>query len=188
MEWLFSLDHDLFVFINQKLACGFTDKVMPVVTNGSNWVIPVVIALLFMLWKGGRRGWGIVGGAVIVIALCDQSSAHWIKPWVGRIRPCHVVENVNLLMNCTDSFSFPSAHAANTFGAATWFSYGFPKLKWVLFPLAFLVSISRVFVGVHYPLDITAGAMLGVTISLVLIMIVEIVSLLYHLRQVPDED
>jgi undecaprenyl-diphosphatase len=151
-----------------------------VVTNGANWVIPVVAAVLVILWKGGARGWGIVGGAVIVIALCDQSSAHWLKPWVGRIRPCHVVEHVNLLMNCTDSFSFPSAHAANTFGAAMWFSYGFPRLKWVVFPLAFLVSVSRVFVGVHYPLDILAGALLGVIIALVMIMIVEWVRLVRH--------
>ena len=185
MEWLFALDRDMYVFINQTLANPVTDWLMPAVTDAANWLIPA--AALLMLWKGGKRGWGLVGGAVIVIALCDQSSAHWIKPWIGRIRPCHVVDNVNLLINCTDSFSFPSAHATNTFGAAMWFSYGFPRFKWVFFPLAFLVSISRVFVGVHYPLDIAAGAVLGVTIALLMIIIVEAVRLVRHREDHPIE-
>jgi undecaprenyl-diphosphatase len=166
MDWILPLDRTLFIFINQTLANPVTDFLMPIVTNGRNWVVPVVLAILFMFWKGGRRAWWLAGGAVIVIALCDQSSAHWLKPIFKRTRPCHVVEGARVLIHCTQAFSFPSAHATNNIGAAIWFTYGFPRLWWIFFPLAFLVSISRVFVGVHYPFDILGGWVLGATIAL----------------------
>jgi membrane-associated phospholipid phosphatase len=166
MPWILHLDRALYVFINQTLANPVTDFLMPIVTNGRNWVVPVAAAILFMFWKGGRKAWWLAGGAVIVIALCDQSSAHWLKPVFKRIRPCNVVEGARALINCTQAYSFPSAHATNTIGAAVWFTYGFPRLRWIFFATAFLVSISRVFVGVHYPFDVLGGWVLGATISL----------------------
>ena len=169
MQWLLDLDQSLFIFINSELANPVTDVIMPFITNGYNWIVPLGVAVIVILWKEGKRGVGILTGLAIVIALCDQSAAHAIKPVVQRVRPCHVVATVQLLVPCSDAFSFPSAHATNWFGGAVWLSYGFPRLAGVFYILAFLVSISRVFVGVHYPLDVIGGAAIGSALGLVVV-------------------
>ena len=83
----------------------------------------LLMAILFMYLRTWRRGLWLTGGAVLIIALCDQSSAHWLKPVFERVRPCHAVDGARVLIHCTQAYSFPSAHATNTFGAALWFSY-----------------------------------------------------------------
>jgi undecaprenyl-diphosphatase len=67
------------------------------------------------------------------------------------------------------SLSFPSAHAANFFAVATYFNYFYPKYRWVYFSAAFLVALSRVSIGVHYPLDIIAGGILGAACAMFVI-------------------
>lgn len=169
MQWLLDLDQTLFIFINTMLANPVTDVVMPFITDGHNWIVPMGVAVIVILWKEGKRGIGILVGLAIVVALCDQSSAHVIKPVVQRVRPCRAVATVNLLVPCGAGFSFPSAHATNWFGGAVWLSFRFPRLTGAFYTLAFLVAISRVFVGVHYPLDVIGGAAIGSALGLVVV-------------------
>jgi undecaprenyl-diphosphatase len=110
---------------------------------------------------GRRRGLVILLGAALTITLSDQLAAHVIKPWVGRERPCSALTDVDLLIRCSGSPSFPSAHAANTFAGALYFSRFAPGLTIPLAVIAFIISYSRVYVGVHYPLDLIGGALLG---------------------------
>jgi undecaprenyl-diphosphatase len=169
MQWLLDLDRTLFEFINITLANPVTDLVMPVITNGYYWVVPTIAAALVIVWKEGKRGMWLLAGMALVIALCDQTAAHLIKPVVHRTRPCHVVAGVHLLVGCSDAHSFPSAHATNWFGGAVWMAYGFPRLAGIFYTVAFLVAISRVFVGVHYPFDVLGGAVIGSALALVVI-------------------
>ena len=76
------------------------------------------------------------------------------------------VEGARALIGCSGAYSFPSAHATNTFGCALWLSYFYPRQGWVFFGLSALVSLSRVFVGVHYPSDVLGGWLLGAIIAL----------------------
>jgi undecaprenyl-diphosphatase len=92
---------------------------------------------------------------------------------IKRVRPCHVVDGAQVLIHCTQAYSFPSAHAANTFGCAVWLTYWYPSYRWIFFGLSLLVSISRVFVGVHYPFDILGGWVLGTINAVLVILIVE---------------
>ena len=66
------------------------------------------------------------------------------------------------------TYSFPSGHATVSFACATTLALAVPRLTWPLFTLATLISFSRVYVGVHYPLDVLAGAALGVAIAIAL--------------------
>ncbi len=160
-QWLLAMDRALFTFINGAVHPAWLDRTMVVLTDvGIARPILVVVALALVV-LGRRRGLVILLGAVATITLSDQLSAHVIKPWVGRERPCSALEHVMLLVKCTGTGSFPSSHAANTFAGALYFSRFAPQLALPLFALAFLVSISRVYVGVHYPLDLLAGALLG---------------------------
>lgn len=174
LDGILSLDRALFNFINQTLANPVTDRLMTLVTNGEHWVLAIALAVSIMIWNDRRRGPYILLGIIVVFALCDQSSAHWLKPLFERQRPCNVIEQTHLLIRCSGAFAFPSAHATNSMGCAVWLTYHFPHLRWVFFPLAFLVSLSRVFVGVHYPLDILGGWILGAFIAIVVILLVRL--------------
>jgi membrane-associated phospholipid phosphatase len=173
LDSLIALDTALFRFVNITLANPVFDAVMPFVTNGEHWVIAAVLMAAVLLHAERGRGVWIAVGVAVVFAACDQTSAHLLKPIVARLRPCHVVEGANLLVGCSNAYSFPSAHAANSMGMAVFLTYVFPKWRWVFFGLCGLMSISRVFVGVHYPFDIVGGWVIGVLAGFALIGLVK---------------
>lgn len=162
---LADLDTALFRFINITLANSLTDRVMPFVTNGEHWILAVALAACLLIHFRRRESLIILAGVAIVFAACDQASAHLFKPWVERVRPCHAVVDVHLLATCSGAYSFPSAHATNSFGCAVFLSWALPRWRWAYFALSALVSVSRVFVGVHYPGDLLGGVALGTLIA-----------------------
>jgi len=165
MASLDSIDKAVFQFINQSLANPVTDLIMPFITTDLHLKIFYVACLALIFWKGDKRlRWALLG-SIIVVTLSDQLSSAVIKPLIGRLRPCKVME-VHLLVGCGSGFSMPSSHAANLFGQAFYFLPVFPRSAIYLMPLAILVALSRVFVGVHYPGDIIVGAVLGAVIGL----------------------
>lgn len=164
LGWLLALDTRLFMYLNGSLTHPVLDTVMPVLTDQENWY-PFLIGLwLALLIWGGRRGRFAGAALVLAIALSDQMSSGVMKPLFGRLRPCNAlpVDEVRLLVDRSKAFSFPSSHAANAFSMATVVSWRWPKLAALFFGVAFLVAYSRVYVGVHYPLDALVGALVGV--------------------------
>lgn len=161
LAFLYQIDRYLFVLINSKLANPIFDFAMPVITDGALWRYPIGVAVLLLFILGGKRGRLAVLFGAFLLLLSDQTSSHILKPMFHRIRPCHVVEELRLLINCSYSLSFPSSHATNTFAAAVFFSSKYRKAAPYLFSIAVLASFSRTYVGVHYPLDLLGGAILG---------------------------
>lgn len=161
MSWLIEIDTQLFIFLNFKIQNRFLDLIMPFVTEIDNWRIVIGIGWLLLMILGGKKGRQVGLGLILVIVLSDQSSSSWVKPLVQRIRPCHVVQPLHLLVDCSAAYSFPSSHAANMFGAAAFLTLFYRNSAWVFFPLAILIGYSRIYVGVHYPFDVLGGAILG---------------------------
>ncbi len=157
IDFLSRIDTTLFYFFNVQLANPVFDAVMPVVTATGNWRPVAAAAGLFWLWKGKNKGRWAVLFAVMAWVFADQMNAHLIKSIFERPRPCLTLADVHLLIGCGQTFSFPSGHAVTSFAIATFLSLVYPRARWVLFPLSFLVSYSRIAVGVHYPFDILAG-------------------------------
>jgi undecaprenyl-diphosphatase len=104
---------------------------------------------------------------VIAIALADWSSMA-IKALVDRPRPPLRYAEPKTLVPVPHDASFPSGHAATSFAAATMLSLAFPRFAPFLYVLAAAVAFSRVYVGVHYPLDVLGGALLGALVAIVL--------------------
>lgn len=161
IDWLYQLDVKLFYFINHTLSNPVFDKFFPFITEVKHWYVAYFILLALCFIKGGRVGKIAAITVIILITVTDQFSSFFLKNLLARIRPCNVLPDVNLLVNCTESFSFPSSHAVNNFAAAVFFAKLFPKYKSVLYTTASLMALSRVIVGVHYPSDIVGGAIIG---------------------------
>ncbi len=113
------------------------------------------------------RRWGPFFLTVIAVALADWSSIV-IKALVGRDRPPLRYPEPKALVPVPHDASFPSGHAATRFAAATMLSLAFPRFAPGLLLLAAAVAFSRVYVGVHYPLDVIGGAALGALIAIAL--------------------
>lgn len=206
MDWLIDLDKSLFYFINVSLANTVTDTLMPVLTSSKTWMPLYVFLFLYLIFINplikkrlvsplfgsyfryffisNKDGLLLALLIAIGVILSDQISASYIKEWVGRLRPCHTLENINLLVHCGGGKSFPSSHATNNYFAAGVLSYYFPKGRILFFTFAFLIAISRVFVGVHYPIDIIAGALLGLAIAYIIVKIHKLLLKNYNPRDI----
>lgn len=167
MAQFLDIDTALFAYLNTQLTHPVLDSVMPFITHQENWY-PVLggLWLGLIIW-GGRKGRMAAVALVIAIALTDQISCSLIKPLVGRLRPCNALspEQCRLLVGRSSAMSFPSAHAANSFAMATVASWRLNRFAPLLFLFAAAVAYSRIYVGVHYPVDTIAGAILGALIG-----------------------
>ncbi|HEU5278812.1 MAG TPA: phosphatase PAP2 family protein [Gaiellaceae bacterium] len=119
------------------------------------------------------RRWGVFGLTVIAVALADWS-AMGMKALVDRQRPPLRYSEPKTLVPVPHDASFPSGHAATSFAAATILVFSFPRLAPFLYLLAAAVAFSRVYVGVHYPLDVVGGALLGVLVATALRLLVRV--------------
>lgn len=171
LEQVILLDTHLFYFLNVSVQNPILDFLMPILTNLDYWRIPIILLAIALLVFGGRRGRIAVLLLILGITLSDQVCNSLLKPLVGRMRPCNVLENVHLLVGCSKAFSFPSSHATNIFTGMIIFSFVYPKLKVGLIAAAVLVAYSRVYVGVHYPFDVVAGTALGISCAVTIIVL-----------------
>ncbi len=171
IEWLHNLDINLFRLGNEAFANPVFDVVMPFITNVRHWYVVYIISIALLLIYGGRRGRWAVLFAILTIVISDQLSSFVLKPLVGRLRPCHVLDQVRLLVGCGGGYSFPSSHAVNNFAVALFFGSLYRKAMPYLLFVASVIAYSRVYVGVHYFSDVIAGAFIGAGIGYIVALL-----------------
>ncbi len=169
IDFFYSIDVAVFFFINHTIANPLFDLLLPFITDlNKNKAVTAIIVLwvLFVLWKGGKTGRITVAILLITVIVSDQLNSSVLKGLFGRIRPCRVLQGVRMLVDCGGGLSFPSSHAVNNFAAAAVISHFYRRQKLYWFSFASLVALSRTYVGVHYPSDIVAGALIGIGIGM----------------------
>jgi len=163
LSFLHSWDVTLFFLINQKGQNYFFDWFMPFITDLKNFIYVFPLLAIWILWKEKRRGIVILG---LTLTITDQFSSLFLKEWVGRVRPCQVLQHVRLVLtDCNTSYSFPSSHAVNIFAAAYFLSPSLKRFAFLFYLIASLVAYSRVYIGIHYPLDNILGAGIGILVA-----------------------
>ncbi len=165
VQCLLRWDRAFFYLINGRTQNSFFDLIMPVLSDFHLWRWPLLAVIVVVVIFGKRRARISMLLALIAVALSDQISSGILKPLISRPRPSHVLEGVRLLTGRGGRYGFPSSHAANMFSAWLVLALRYPSLKYALFAVPLAVAYSRVYVGVHYPLDVIAGAFLGLTIG-----------------------
>jgi undecaprenyl-diphosphatase len=133
---------------------------------GLVWI--VIAAVLALVWKR----YAVFLVTVLAVAIADVS-ANALKGVFDEERPSQRYPEPRPLVHAPTDGAFPSGHAATSFAAATALTFAFPRLAPAFFLLALAIGFSRVYVGVHYPLDIVGGAVLGILVATALRWLVE---------------
>lgn len=163
MNWLNEFELPVLFWIREHLTNPFLDAVMPYISSlahtGEVWIL---LALILLCFKKTRKA----GVAMAIAMVCGYLIGNMgMKNLFARTRPYDVAE-VELLVAKLHDFSFPSGHTLVSFEAATALFYYHRKWGIAALSLATVIAYSRLYLFVHYPTDVLAGALLGVAIAL----------------------
>ena len=154
------MDLAILQWIQDNLRCGILDTIMPAVTAlGSGAALWLALTAVLLLRPQTRRtGWMLLGALALETVCCNLL----LKPLVARPRPFALEPGVQLLIALPGDFSFPSGHTAAGFAAVSALYFGKSRLWLPALAAAVLIAFSRLYLYVHYPTDVLAGAVLGV--------------------------
>ena len=167
LSWLIEFDQAIMVFIHNHLSSHGLDVFFLMITNMHRetlmkWVlIPALIGLI--IWTSKRLWWSRILMLLLGLAFSDALGHRVFKPYFERPRPIYDVSMISKVRSVGEAhgYSFPSNHASNMFLFATLLSLFYRRKLWLFYSIAALVSYSRIYLGVHYPSDVIAGALLG---------------------------
>jgi undecaprenyl-diphosphatase len=158
--WISSWDSSLFVLINQSFSIPILDLFMSIVTHGGSTVFWLVVA--FLLWFYDRRREAVLLAVSIILG---GALFLFLKFFIDRPRPYQVIAGSRVL-TVEGGSSFPSGHSKNVFSAAVILGKSRAgRWRVLLYAFAVVVSLSRIYVGLHYPFDTLVGALAGYVIA-----------------------
>ena len=163
LEWIQGIDWAILNWIQEVFQCGFLNFVAPKITAlGNKGTIWLVLALMLTISKKYRK-YGIAMFAALAVGALIGNVM--LKPLVARSRPCWL-ETVELLIRNPSDYSFPSGHTLSSTIGAFMLTSANHKFGWLAIPLAVSIALSRLYLYVHFPSDVLAGAILGILVGI----------------------
>ncbi len=169
LEILQNIDRRIFLVINQKIHTPYLDFFFTRLTRlGDFYLLWLLVSMLLLIFgKKKEKNTGRL--CLLTIVINALVTNFLLQPFFNRIRPYDVLNNVTLLVPKTIFLSFPSGHASGAFAFATAI-YARYRRFWWLYLIAFFIAFSRIYVGIHYPADVFAGALVGISVALLALL------------------
>ncbi|MBP9213815.1 MAG: phosphatase PAP2 family protein [Chitinophagaceae bacterium] len=172
-HWLDQADKQLFLKINTQWTNSSLDHILPWYRDSNTWIPLYLFLLLFTAINYKNKIWPWLLFIAVTATLSDQISSNFFKNFFDRPRPCNdlimQLQGRLLLNRCPSSFSFTSSHATNHFAAAMFLfltlKSSFKNWTYLFFFWAGSISYAQIYVGVHYPLDILGGTIIGCSVG-----------------------
>ena len=177
MDSIVQFDQQFFFLINRVFVNDVFDVVLPLMRSKYFWAPLYLFLIVYFIRNFGTSGVWKVVFLLLTFALTDYVSAGIIKESVQRLRPCNDPEIISMVRNivgCGSGYSFVSSHASNHFGIAIFLIYLFDNKVWINYTFkawAIVICYAQVYVGVHYPLDVICGSILGIILANIVIYI-----------------
>lgn len=174
MDAFFQLDGNILLWIQEYIRNDFLTPIFKFITSlGDEGYVWIAIAILLVFVKGYRKV-GLMVGASLLGSLVFNNMI--IKNIVARPRPYRMIETLSILIPEPGEYSFPSGHTSSSFAAGVVLYLMLPKKYGVpAMILAFLIGLSRLYVGVHYPTDVLGGMVMGTLIAVAVVKLTELI-------------
>lgn len=160
MELILAFDQQMFLILNHLPHTGFSNVIALAISGiGTAGIIWFLITAVLFIKEEKKDHW-------FFLPFLFAGGTSWalveliLKPLVVRVRPTELMGAI-IVGTTSHDFSMPSGHATIAWAMAVVLSRKEPKWKWVFYALALLISLSRIYLGKHYPLDVIIGAVVG---------------------------
>lgn len=160
LEQILKGDRKAFHLLNEKIRCRLLDKSFPVITHLGGAVITCAFTIALILWGGPI--FRNVGINIALSLFLSHMAVRVLKKKIQRKRPYDFLEEVNTHGLFWDDFSFPSGHTTAVFAICMTLALNVPGHLKILMLVALIIGISRIYIGVHYPIDVVVGALIGI--------------------------
>lgn len=171
MNTVTQFDFRILDFIQNHIKCGFLDFLMPKVTflgnKGIVWIVTALILLLFSRHR--KKGVMMAAGLVSGLIVCN----FLLKNIVARDRPCWINEQIPMLIKIPGDYSFPSGHTMSSFVSSSVLFHCSRKAGAAAFLLSFMIAFSRLYLYVHFPTDVLAGALIGIVLGVIICIVTD---------------
>lgn len=172
LEQLLNLDGNILLFIQEFIRNPIMTPIVKLITTlGNGGAVWIALTLLMLVIPRTRRVGCMMAAALFGTLLVNNIL---LKNLVARTRPYEVIATLTYLVPRPGEYSFPSGHAGSSFAVACVMFRELPKRYGIsALVLAALISLSRLYVGVHYPSDVLFGMLSGIAISYAAVAVVE---------------